>query len=176
MRKSLVILLATLYGLSLTVAFDVTGNAALALTLTLLAILGALLLGEIWRSFAVVKTFPSGDVNVRRSRKQLERLASTVTAAAKGYPYSQWDVAHILRRALLDKSAGSEAYPAYWARTEEGRERILEILGVNSDLMDVLEPPEDISPEHRFFPNRSKHSVEYFSKLDRVLALLESTR
>jgi len=176
MRWSFFLLLTILYVLALTVGFVITGTAGLAAILISLILMGLLLVSRLWRSSAVVEPLASNHGNERWSRKELESVASTVKAAAKGYPYSQWEIARILRQALLDKFTGSEAYPKSWIGTKEGRYRISEILGTNSDLIGVLEPPETISGRHRSFLRRSKHDVEYLSELDRALGLIEGKR
>jgi hypothetical protein len=177
MRENFVLVLTTLYVLALALAFVITGTASLAVTLTSLMLLGLLLVGRLWRSSVVVEPLSSNHGNERWSRKELESIASTVKAAAKGYPYSQWKVASILRQALLDKFAGSEAYPTSWIHTKEGTGRILDILGTNSDdLISVLEPVETVSHRPGSFLGQSKHDVEYLSKLDRALSLAEGKR
>ena len=176
MRKSSFLLLTTLYVIALTAGSVITGSAGLAVILISLISLGVLLVGTLWRSSAVVEPLASNHGNEQWSRKELESIASTVKAATKGYSYSQWEIARILRQALLDKHSGSETYPRSWIGTKEGRHGILEILGTNSDLIGVLEPPETASRRPRSLITRAKHDVEYLSELDRALSLIEGTR
>jgi hypothetical protein len=149
-------------------------------TLLLLAIASLLVIGKVWSA-----STSSRELHRRRNEsveyiplEALPRIEATLQSAAKGYTLSQWDIAQILREALLNKFSGNEPYPKSWICTQEGRKRLLQILGSNNkDLLSVLEPPEQV-PRRRAprFLRRLRISTEYLRKVERAVLLLEGQK
>ena len=168
-------MIVLLYMLVLAVGFVYSNQEGLSVILIILITLAAILTGKILTLSAAAKHSSFDDRDKDWKRKELDSIRAAVKAAAMGYPYSQWDVARILRRALLDKFSGLTPYPQSWVGTKDGRERILELLGSNRDLINVFEPNEAAS-RRRFVLKPSKNRIKYLAELDRALKLVEPTR
>jgi hypothetical protein len=159
------------------------GELSVGLVLISLGILGLFVISKVW-SVSV-----TGGQAFRKRRKDMGKENSTygspmtlpemviaVESASRGYLLSQWDIARILREALLNRTVGRKNYPKVWIGTREGRGKIEEILGpYNKDLVTIFEPLENKPRKRRFFlfsrPSK-KDADDYLQKLDRALKLV----
>ncbi|MGI0090324.1 MAG: hypothetical protein ACREBS_01320 [Nitrososphaerales archaeon] len=180
MRKLTLVIYAVAFSLSAIVSFFATNNLVAILTVIFLLFISSLfLMRDIWNISGGWRMRSAGREKGEHERQtgDFAGVSLYLKGALEGSDSSRREVATILREALLDKYAESKDYPVHWIYTDGGRDAIAGILGINSDLIDVLEPPsKPLTPARRKFRRKQQQDFEYKWKLQRVLSLVETRK
>lgn len=173
--KETVVIFVAFFLLSIVGAVLISDPVSLAMVSILLFISCILFAHDIWKnSDGRQKSFEHKNDERRWNSGDFASFALNLRGALHRSSYSRREIAIILREAFLNRYVETANFPAHWIYTDRGKEVIVSLLGSDSDLIDVLEPSDEPTraPIAGFFIRGQ--DLEYESKLERVLCLVET--
>ncbi len=179
LSKISVLAFVILFGLSIIASLLISNDSvSLEIILFFLFITTMVLIEEVWKtSQQSARPVSEAALEFRQHSGQFAGAALNLKLATQYSSYSRREIATILREALLNKYSETKDYPTLWIYTDTGTAAIEQILGKeNGDLIEIVEPSDRFSKAPRRGLRGRRQDSHYFSKLDRVLRLVESEK